>query len=263
MTNLEEFTQDEFNAALPEILTSLLIDPRVMPSDSPAAVLLGGQSGAGKSTLHVILKEKFEMNVIVINGDEYRSAHPRFHQIQERYGIDAPAHTAAWAGAMVEALVDALSRQGYNLIIEGTLRTSAVPLKTAELLRGRGYRVDLALMAVKPEISLVSCQIRYEQMRIAGTTPRAMDPEHHAKIVDDIVGNLATLGRSDAFGSVALYNRAGTCLFSTDCPAPDAPASTALRDVLFGEWTREEEEHYATLQQQIGELQGSCQERPA
>ena len=85
-------------------------------------------------------------------------------------GIDAPSYTAAWAGSMVEALVDALSTAGYNLIIEGTLRTSGGPTRDGKALaRSGGYDVSLALMAVKPEISLVSCQLRYEQMRIAGT----------------------------------------------------------------------------------------------
>ena len=67
---------------------------------------------------------------------------------------------------MTEALVDHLSRFGYNLVIEGTLRIAEVPMRSAKLLRERGYDVSLALMAVKPEISLVSCQIRYEEMRI-------------------------------------------------------------------------------------------------
>lgn len=89
-----------------------------------------------------------------------------------------------WGPCATCALVTSF---GYNLVIEGTLRTSQVSLATATLLRERGYDVSLALMAVKPEISLVSCQLRYEQMRLAGTTPRATDPVHHRKIVDQVV----------------------------------------------------------------------------
>ena len=73
--------------------------------------------------------------------------------------------------------------------------------------RERGYDVSLALMAVKPEISLVSCQLRYEQMRLAGTAPRATDPAHHRKIVDQIVRNLAVLEDSGMFDQIYLYNR--------------------------------------------------------
>ena len=255
MAALGDYTQEEFFDRFKPLLATLLVNPSVVPVAQPQAVLLGGQSGAGKSTLHGIFKDKLGGNVVVINGDEYRSLHPRFAQIQERYGIDAPAYTAAWAGKMVESLIDALSSEGYNLVIEGTLRTAEVPLGTARLLRERGYAVSLALMAVKPEISLVSCQIRYEQMRIAGTTPRAVDPGHHAKIVDEIVDNLATLEGSNLFDSVSLYNRAATCLFSCAYPANDTPASVVLGDILFGDWTEEELAHYADLKDQLQDLQ--------
>lgn len=249
---IESYSDEVFQKQLQRILRGLKIGCK--PAARPRAFLLGGQSGAGKTRLQKLIIEKRGHNVIVINGDEYRSAHPHFDQNQEEYGLDAPAHTAKWAGAMVEALIDTLSGEHYNLIIEGTLRTSAVPLKTAKLLRERGYRVDLALMAVRPEVSLVSCQIRYEQMRIAGTTPRAVDPKHHAKIAEDIVGNLAELEQSDLFETVSLYNRKGACLFTAKCPNQDAPGSMALKDILFGDWTCEERDHYKTLQVQLEEL---------
>ena len=250
--NIDKYTKHEFGKQFNRFLSGL--QAGCISVNNPRAFLLGGQSGAGKTRLQKILIRKYGHNVIVINGDEYRSAHPRFSEIQAKYGLDVTAHTAKWAGAMVEALIDALSNEHYNLIIEGTLRTSDVPKKTAALLKERGYQVDLALMAVKPEISLMSCQIRYEQMRIAGTTPRAVGPKHRAKIVEDIVENLAKLEHSELFGSISLYNRAGACLFAGKCPSEDAPASMALQDILFGDWTAEEQSHYATLQAQLKDL---------
>ena len=150
---------------------------------------------------------------------------------------------------MVEAIVDALSIMGYNLVIEGTLRTSEVPLKTARLLRDRGYSVSLALMAVKPEISLISCQLRYEQMRIAGTEPRAVDPAHHLSIVKSIVGNLKVLEESGMFDDIGLYSRSEQCLFSS--ADDEEPASEALERILFGAWTAEESAHYEYLKQRL------------
>ena len=252
MENLDGFTKKQFDDALKDIVKRMLVNPLLAPTgESPRAFLLGGQSGSGKTTLHKVISSELGQNAIVINGDEYRRAHPQFAAIQQRYGVDAPAHTAKWAGQMTEALIDAFSQQGYNLIIEGTLRTSDVPLRTARLLRSRGYAVSLAIMAVKPEISLVSCQIRYEMMRLAGTTPRATDPAHHDKIVHDIVDNLATLEESSCFDSVRLLNRAGECLY----PAADArSACEALDRVLFGDWTEEERGHHSFLQAKLDEL---------
>ena len=248
----ESYTPEQFEAARAEIVKKMLVAKGVQPERHPRAYLLGGQSGAGKSTLHRICGNRLGGNAVVINGDEFRRSHPHFREIQEQFGVDAPAHTAKWAGEMTEGLIDALSAQGYNLIIEGTLRTSEVPLRTARSLRERGYSVSLALMAVKPEISLVSCQIRYEMMRIAGTTPRATDPAHHDKIVHDIVDNLSTLEESGLFEEVLIYNRAETMLYPK--PGSALSASEVLRETLFGPWTVEEQQHYDHLNDQLRHL---------
>ena len=143
MESIECYSDEELYEGIQEIVSSSVVGACLAPSDKPQAILLGGQSGAGKTTLHNVFRNAMNGNVIVVNGDEYRSFHPRYKQICAQYGIDSPAHTAAWAGRMVEAIIDALSIMGYNLIIEGTLRTSEVPLKTARLLRDRGYSVSL------------------------------------------------------------------------------------------------------------------------
>lgn len=246
------YTQGQFEQQFPLLKAGLSEGYKV--SKRPHAVLLGGQSGAGKTRLHDVVKDELDQNVIVINGDEYRRAHPSFRDIQRRYGMDAPAHTAKWAGQMTEALVDAFSDQGYNLAVEGTLRTSEVPLKTAALLRERGYSVELVVMAVKPEISLVSCQIRYEMMRLAGTTPRATDPAHHDKIVHEIVDNMAVLEESGAFDGIRIFNRSAERLF----PAKGAASAAAvLNDALFGDWTAEETAHRDYLLKKLKALEAS------
>lgn len=252
MGTLENYTSRQFQSAFSDFAKKLLVNPALAPSqETRKAYLLGGQSGAGKTTLHKVLYEELAQNVIVVNGDEYRRAHPNFQAIQQRYGLDAPAHTAKWSGQMTEALVDAFSEQGYNLVIEGTLRTSDVPLRTAALLRERGYSVGLAVMAVKPEISLISCQIRYEMMRLAGTTPRATDPAHHDKIVHDLVENMAALEQSGAFDGIRVFNRAAECLY----PASGAAsASEVLATTLFGDWTAEEQSHLVHLQRKLESL---------
>ncbi len=251
--SLDSYTEQDFDAAFWDLVRKLVVGCTPVEDGHPVAYLLGGQSGAGKTALHVILKELHCNNVVVINGDTFRKFHPHFRELEQRYGKESVDHTAAWAGKMTETLVDYFSSLSYNLVIEGTLRTSEVPLASATLLRERGYDVSLALMAVKPEISLVSCQLRYEQMRIAGTTPRATDPAHHRKIVDQIVSNLAVLEESGMFDGIYLYNRDRVRLYPQD--GLDLPASQVLEDVLFGNWTEAELAHYRALKSELEELQ--------
>lgn len=249
---LSYFTEEEFISEFGVAVKRLVLAPKLKPCERPQAVLLGGQSGAGKTKLHKIINSEFSGNIVVINGDEYRSSHPHYHDLDKAYGPEAVSHTAVWAGKMTESLISSLSKMSYNLIIEGTLRTAEVPIKTATLLRERGYDVSLALMAVKPEISLVSCQIRYELMRLEGTIPRATDPKHHNKIIEDIVSNLDCLENSGLFDEVRLFSRSEACLYASKKDA--GSASQALKDVLFGAWTQEEQIHYAFLQDQLAHL---------
>ncbi len=247
------YSEEEFQKAKESILSALTMEPRLAPSLHPIAVLLGGQSGAGKTTLHGLMRDYFSGNQVTVNGDGFRSYHPRYRQLDKEYGPESVNYTAKWAGSMTEAVVEALSLVGYNLAVEGTLRTAEVPTKTATLLKERGYRVFLAVMAVKPEISLVSCQIRYEQMRIAGTVPRATDPEHHNLIIRQIVSNMRVLEQSDLFEGIYLVNRAKEVLYPEE--GLEGKASDALEQVLFGAWSREESIHYDYLKSQLETLQ--------
>lgn len=252
MVALEKYTVEEFADRLQVIQQELLIAGNPRLPEEPQAYLLGGQSGSGKTTLHKLLGRQLEDGAIVVNGDSFRKYHPRFRELQAQYGDKSVDYTAPWAGCMTEALIDAFSCIGYNLIVEGTLRTAEVPLATAGKLRQRGYAVSLALMAVKPEISLISCQLRYEQMRLAGTTPRATDPLHHRRIVDQIVENLAVLEDSGQFDSIQLFTRSRECLFPR--AGDDRRASKVLEQALFGPWTEEETEHYRALQAKLEHL---------
>ena len=175
---LEEFSQDDFERASRRLVRSLTRGKTT--SSQPKAILLGGQSGAGKTTIHRVKQREFQGNIIIIDGDSYRSFHPNYLGLQEKYGKDSVDYTKVFAGRMVEYLVDELSKQGYHLLIEGTLRTTEVPRKTAQLLTTRGYQVSLALIATKPELSYLSTLIRYEELyTIDPSQARATPKEHH------------------------------------------------------------------------------------
>ena len=152
MSDEEKYTEREFSEKFEELRWNLLNAYRPTLESPPQAFLLGGQSGAGKTTLHKIIHRRLDGNGISINGDDYRKFHPRFLELQRIYGDEAVNYTAPWAGRMTEALIDSLSRIGYNLVIESTLRTAEVPLKTAELLRQRGYGVSLRRSLLGPEM---------------------------------------------------------------------------------------------------------------
>lgn len=149
--DIEAYSSDDFDKALERTIDLLMFNKNI--SSAPHAVILGGQSGAGKTTIHRVKMVESKGDYIVIDGDTYRAQHPHFRALQEKYGVDSVEYTKMFAGKMVEAVIEKLSSLKYNLIIEGTLRSAAVPINTATLLKSKGYTVDFCLIATKPELS--------------------------------------------------------------------------------------------------------------
>ena len=73
---LEEFSQDDFERASQRLVRSLTRGKTTL--SQPKAILLGGQSGAGKTTIHRVKQREFQGNIIIIDGDSYRSFHPNY-----------------------------------------------------------------------------------------------------------------------------------------------------------------------------------------
>ena len=250
---LEEFSQDDFERASKRLLRSLTRGKT--SSSHPNAILLGGQSGAGKTTIHRVKQREFQGNIIIIDGDSYRSFHPDYLDLQEKYGRDSVDYTKVFAGQMVEYLVDELSKKGYHLLIEGTLRTTEVPRKTAQLLITKGYQVSLALIATKPELSYLSTLIRYEELyAIDPSQARATPKEHHDRIVEHLVDNLRELENDKIFNQVQIYRRDQSCVY--DSQVDETSAAVVLHECLFGKWNKVEKEMLKLGQERLRELGG-------
>ena len=66
-----DFSIDVLNKVIDDKHTELIADKKC--DKIPCAFILGGQSGAGKTGLQKILSAQLNDNLIVINGDEFRS----------------------------------------------------------------------------------------------------------------------------------------------------------------------------------------------
>ena len=142
---------------------------------------------------------------------------------------------------MVEHLIDELSKQSYHLLIEGTLRTTEVPRKTAQLLTSRGYQVSLTLIATKPELSYLRTLIRYEELYdIDPSQARATPKEHHDGVVEHLVDNIRELENDKLFNRIQIYQRDRTCVY--DSEIDDDLADDVLQNCLFGKWNKVEED---------------------
>jgi len=163
---MDNFTEKEFEEIYNFIKSKLIIDKEVC--NEQRVYVLGGQPGAGKSTLTSRIEEKMKNNIIVINGDDFRSYHPNYKNLVKAYGDDSVLYTQKFSNAITEKLIEDLGNEKYNLIVEGTLRTSEVPLKTSRLLHDKGFNTNLSIVCVKPEFSYLGTLERYQKMKENG-----------------------------------------------------------------------------------------------
>ena len=239
---IESYSSEDFDKALESTIDFLTFNKNI--SSTPRAVILGGQSGAGKTTIHRVKMLESKGNYIVIDGDTYRAQHPYFRELQEKYGVNSVDYTKMFAGKMVEAVIDKLSSLKYNLIIEGTLRSAAVPINTATLLKSKGYTVDFCLIATKPELSYLTTQLRYLEMMIVDPLQaRATPKDHHDGIVKSLVSNSNELEQSGLFESIQVYKRDLEQVYNSKLSTESV--GTVVDKILFGPWTSDE---YALLE---------------
>jgi len=192
-------------------------------------------------------------NIIIIDGYNFGAQHPHYLELQHEYGKDSVEYTKYFAGKMVESLVTELSHLGYNLLIEGTLRTIDVPKKTAQLLKNKGYELQLALIATKPKLSYLSTLIRYEELyAINPNQARATPKEHHDFIVNHLVDNTRQLEELAIFERIQIYQRDRSCVY--DSREDKTSAADILQDLLFGEWSQVEKEMLKSGDERLKDL---------
>lgn len=237
--NKANFTEEEFQEIFKEIHKDLI--KNVTITGERKAFLLGGQPGAGKSGLTALL-EKDNRELIVISGDDFRKEHPYYEELEKTYGKGSVEHTKGFAGKMTESLINKLSDEGYNLVVEGTLRTVEVPLKTQQLLAKKDYQVEMIVIQVKPEISYLGTLNRYEEMIAKNLQPRATLKKDHQIVVENLPSNLSTLYKEKVFSNIRIYNRENKCLYSMEKTPEVDPGELIKKE--FERTLRQEEKQY-------------------
>lgn len=206
----------------------------------PLATLIGGQPGSGKSELTKYIKSQNE-NTIAIDGDYIREFHPHLEEIVKKYGMEYPKVTQPFVNRAVEQLIDDLSRDKYNLIIEGTLRDINVPIKTARMLDERDYLVELYIVATNKELSWQSTIERGDNMEDSGKIPRYVDKAHHDRIAEALPETVMDLVNEESIYNIVIMRRDQSIIYDKN-EMPDLDPKDILERELAGEHVKDIDE---------------------
>ena len=178
------------------------------PYRSFLGIMLGGQPAAGKTRLiEKLVDLNVDRNFITINGDEFRTYHPRYHKISEQHGPEAPRLTQPFSNALVEFAKQECLRRRHDMIIEGTMRTFGVIERTVAELRQYNYEVEAHVLAIPAEDSLLGIFRRYEgELQLTGFG-RFSAIAVHDEAYRQIPHNVLLAHQQHLFDRIMLYSR--------------------------------------------------------
>ena len=113
---------------------------------------------------------------------------------------------------MTEAVLNKAIEKRYNIVIEGTFRTSDIPIKTLSKMKENGYKTEVMIQTCSKELSWKSCQERYFAMmrvdEINGTNEaRWTDKTHHDLVCKNLAKNIKIVCESGKADKIEIYFR--------------------------------------------------------
>ncbi|QRN41551.1 MAG: AAA family ATPase [Neisseriaceae bacterium] len=178
--NITHFSEEELDQVSKEILEENQYTA-IKPQTNPKVTVLGGLAGSGKSNYTDTLE-----NTYVIAGDNYRTRHPRFAEIKERYGDDWVFKTNDFAGAMVKKISEQVVKDKKNAVIEGTFRTYEAPANTLKQFKEAGYETHAHIVLCHKDVAKASTVDRYYTMKESGLPGRVVTNEKFQEMLNGL-----------------------------------------------------------------------------
>jgi len=204
-------SEEEFNQAYQEIKQKVTKNKK--PVKFPICITLGGQPGAGKSNIYNIAKRRFSNNIVELDCDAFRVFHPYYNQIKNIFGKEDAFKTNPFVFKAVDLLIEELSEEKYNLIIESSLNSPNSALQNGKALPPKGYKVELHIMATPKDVSWQGTIDRYNRELKRGGSPRAVSKEFHDNVVKNIVHSLDVVKESGLMSNILIFDRNKKCLY--------------------------------------------------
>ena len=113
----------------------------------------------------------------------------------------------------MDLLIEELSEEKYNLIIESSLNSPNSALQNGKALPPKGYKVELHIMATPKDVSWQGTIDRYNRELKRGGSPRAVSKEFHDNVVKNIVHSLDVVKESGLMSNILIFDRNKKCLY--------------------------------------------------
>jgi adenylate kinase family enzyme len=174
--------------------------------DMPVACILGGQSSSGKSYLTKVIENKSKgIDFMMINGDLFRVFHPEYEKLADDISTFS-ANTQIFSNVFTEKLIEASIEKRLNVVIEGTMRNSEVPLHTANLYKKAGFRIEAYIIAAPSQFTEIGIFHRFQKEIEKNGIGRLAEISAHNAAVSGLLVSVDELYRKSAVDKIEIYS---------------------------------------------------------
>jgi len=205
-------TRDEAKEIVSDYLATSGVLHKTFPQKTPTIVLVAGQPGAGKTGLAEESKSYLRERggYIRIDADRLREMLPYYPRLAQEDPLNASARSQQDASLCVQELRKMAIEEKRNIMEEGTFRSPDDAERFVSALKTAGNRVELRILAVPPEHSLLGIYQRYEEQLEGGIIPRNVKDAYHNAA---FVGLRKTIARVETMvDRCTVHNRDGNVL---------------------------------------------------
>jgi UDP-N-acetylglucosamine kinase len=181
------------------------------PSEQPKLIILGGQPASGKSSIINEIKEKY-IDILMLNGDEIKESYPRYKKLSIEDSDKATELVQPYSNYVVDVLKAEAADNKLNTLIEGTMRTSKVPLETTDMFIQQGYSVEAFVISCNYLSSSIGIIERYETELENKGYGKKVDISKHDEAYNNIPETLDNLVKSNKFANISIVTRDGKIL---------------------------------------------------
>ena len=145
-------------AEYPAILQKVLTDLTAGKTKKHHLVRIAGLSGSGKTTQLLPATEEMmarkNLKPVLIAARVFAVYHPHYQEIREFYGeAKVREMTDEFATVMMFLVLDAVTREGYDIILDVTLLDPMIEGILLKMLDGNKYESLILMIAVSPEVT--------------------------------------------------------------------------------------------------------------
>ena len=147
-------TTEDYQRALKQVLN----DFTPAQTKNRHFIRIAGLSGSGKTTQILPAVEayckKHEYSPILIAARRFVEYHPHFQEIKDYYGEEnLRKMTDEFSSIMLFLTMDALTKEGYDIVLDVTLLDPAVEQILLGMLKAGNYKALLLMIATSPAVT--------------------------------------------------------------------------------------------------------------